>query len=120
MEFSFELPKFMLNFLNIQDVGIILVFCCAFGILLFSGILAVLMKPFRLTLLYNIFMLPLLLTWPISTIFTVVLYGLDIEPIKIITMIVLIYPLMFICCLLNINLLKKYLLDNRAKMEADL
>lgn len=115
MEFSIALPPFMLNFLDTGSAGIFLIFICCFGILLVVALFAICFKRYQQTNFYNLFMLPIFLTWPISTISTVVLNALDVEPIKIITMIVLIYGLMIVFCLLNMKLLLKFIESNRTK-----
>lgn len=109
MEFSFAIPTYVENFLNIQDLDIFLIFFCCFGILILAALLGMLMKPYQhKTKAYILIIAPVLLTWPTASIFTAVLNGLDIEAIKIVTMIILIYPLMLVYCLLNLNLLKIY------------
>ncbi|MDA7746003.1 hypothetical protein N8878_01540 [Psychromonas sp.] len=116
MEFSVALPTYLQSFVDIQDAGIFLVFFCCFGILILAAVLGLLMKPFQQqTKLYIMVIIPVLLTWPIASIFTVVLNALDIEAIKIITMIMIIYLLMILYCMLNINLLAKYIHDSSKK-----
>lgn len=113
MEFSVALPSYLESFLDIQDLGIFLIFFCCFGLLILSALLGILMKPFQhQTKLYIVIIVPVVLTWPIASILTVVLNALDIEAIKIITMIILVYPLMLVYSLLNLNLLEKYILDS--------
>ena len=116
MEFSFTLPSYIQSFINIQDAEMFLIFCCCFGILILAAILGLIMKPYQHKMkLYIMVIAPVLLTWPISSIFTVVLNALDIEAIKIITMIMVIYLLMLLYCLLNLRLLEKFVLDSQIK-----
>jgi len=116
MEFSVALPSYLESFLNIEDISFLLIFCCCFGILILAVMLGILMKPFRQqTKLYIMVMIPVLLTWPIASIFTAVLYALDIEAIKIITMIIIIYLLMILYSMLNLNLFAKYILYRNKK-----
>ncbi len=110
MEFSVALNPYIDHFLNEGDASFFLIFIYCFGFLLLIAVVALLIKPLKcFQKLSNMIMLPLVLTWPFSIAFTEILYGLDIAAIKIITVIALTYFLMLIYCLLNLNLLTKYL-----------
>jgi FtsH-binding integral membrane protein len=118
MEFSFTLPSYIERFINIQDAGMLLIFCCCFGLLILAAILGLIMKPYQhKTKLYIMVIVPMLLTWPISSVFTVVLNALDIEAIKIITMIMIIYLLMLLYCLFNLRLMEKYIRNSKSELK---
>lgn len=109
MEFSVTLNSYMISFLNESEASFMLIFICCFGIPLFSVMVALLIKPLqRFNKLCTIITLPLWLTWGLSTAATLILYELDIEAIKIITVIGMLYVLMLTYCILNISLITKY------------
>jgi len=104
MEFSFALHHYIVSFLAQRDIGFTLIFICAFGIMLFTAVIGIPVKQLKYfqKLRYMIIM-PLVLTWLPSTFLMLVLYTINTAPIKMITVIVSTYALMFIFCLLNLN-----------------
>lgn len=110
MEFSFTLHRYLVDFINSDGAGVLLIAMCCFGIALLLAVIAMLTYPLRhFKTLYYMIILPPFLTWLPSCFVAAILFALDIEVIKTLTVIAAMYLLILSYCLVNMNLLMQYL-----------
>jgi len=111
MEFSFNISPLIISLLQHENAGVIMVFSCIFGVPIFLIVVSPLFKLLEKisSKLYILGSVPLMLFWVSGFLASVLALMLDAPPVKVATILVLQYLIMFIYCLVNLDMLDKYL-----------